>query len=179
VALTGTSALVFALVILGGPRLARLLFRQRLEAVRDDCMDEILNGRLRRDPAVDKFLTATARGAERAQWRTLPHLLALYVACVQLKVRRPAQQPTYTGLQPGEREIMKDLDARVERAYRSYLRWGSPLGWAQALLVLTVRLRHPRAKVISLHRLARQAMSDDTTGQQPERRKHWASRMPA
>ena len=41
---------LFLLVILGVPRLARLLFRHRLEVIRDDCMDAILDDQLREAP---------------------------------------------------------------------------------------------------------------------------------
>jgi hypothetical protein len=184
VTLTATSALVIILVILGGPRLARLLFRQRVESIRDDCMDAILDGRLQRGPLVDRFLAAIEHGAERARWRTLPRIVALYIACVNLGVGRagPAERPSYAELRPDERDMMHSLETRVEAAYQSYLVWGSPAGWAFGPLVLIAHHIRPRGKLATtdgtLPALAREAMCTDTDSRQTaEGWPSWTRRM--
>jgi hypothetical protein len=157
--MTGTQILTFAtlavaccvvvaLVLIGVPRLARLLFRQRLESIRDDCMDAIFDGRLRRAVPVDEFLTAVESTRKRAQWITLPRAIAAYNAYHDLDFNMVdlATEPSYAGLRPGEERVMRSLEARAESAFKAYLQWGSPAGWILAPLMLIRSRLHPSSK---------------------------------
>jgi len=168
VTLIAASAVVIILVFVGVPRLARLLFRHRMESIRDDGVNEILDGRLRREPPVDMFLETVDHAAEHARWVTFARSAAILLALKDLGVEDPsevARAPSYCELESGERKIMHDLEERTYAAFRSYMIWGSPLGWAIAPVALIASRLHPESKLAktedALPALARDAMSGD------------------
>lgn len=167
VTLVTASAVVIILVLFGTPRLARLLFRHRLESIRDDCVDAILDDRLRREPPVDSFLGLVDYAAEHARWLTLPRALAMYAAYAGLgvDVTELAAIPSYCELEPAERKIMHDLDSRCQAAFWSYMTWGSPFGWVIGLLTLIARRVHPGSKFAktenALPTITREAMCSE------------------
>jgi hypothetical protein len=147
--MTGTQAATFAvlfgtlvtlclLVILGVPGVARLMLRHRLEVIRDDCVDAVLRNELRTLPSVQQFITATEASAMRPRSLSFPRVFAVYQAMVSLgiDVREAAPPPPqYAELGQDERVVMQRLEDRVCDAYRSYLKWGSPMGLLLRLLV--------------------------------------------
>lgn len=148
--LIAASAIVIVLVLTGGPALARLLVRHRLEAIRDDCVDAVLDGWLQRDESVDHFIRSVERTARCARRVTLLRSLAMYIAIVKLQVSRAEfpTAPSYCDLNPAERKFMHGLEKRQLDALWSYLTWGSPMGWAIAPLLIAINRRVRRtAKV--------------------------------
>jgi hypothetical protein len=132
--LVATIVVTILLVVVGVSRLARLLFSQRLETIRDDCVDAILGGDLREVPSVKRFLEATEVGAAQPEILALPRVLAVYRAMVGLGIDmgKVSPPPSYDELEPSERAIMRRLNERLCRAHMSFLTWGSPIGWVRA-----------------------------------------------
>lgn len=167
-ALIVACAVVFALVLVGCPRLARLLFQHRLEGIRDDGVDAVLDGRLRRDDPVRTFLKVLELIAAHARWVTLAKGVALVSGLRDLGVDDPADLVSasgYGGLPAGEQQIMNELEARFETAFRSYMIWGSPAGWALAPMVILASWVHPGGKIArteyALPVVAREAVRSD------------------
>jgi hypothetical protein len=160
-------AVVIVLILTGVPLLARLLFRRRLEAIRDDGVDALLDGHLRQEPPVENFLSAVDRAGRYARWMTLARSAAILRAFVDLGCDPDEMlaPETYSELTEPERAIVAGLEGRVETAFRSYLIWGSPLGWAIAPLVLIASRVRPDGKLAktedALPVLARETMCPD------------------
>ena len=148
--LIGGLIAVAAVAVVGLPCLARMRFRDRLEAIRDDGVDAIIAGRLRQEEPVADFLAAIEVGGDYARWVTFARNVAILTALADLGFEDPRDlypPPSYCELDGGERKIMHSLEERATSAFRSYLIWGSPLGWALApIAVLTVKAR-PHGKV--------------------------------
>lgn len=135
---------LFVLVIRGVPQIARLLFLRRIEVIRDECMDAVLDGRLRETRSVGRFLKAIDVGADIAPHVTLARMFAVARAMVDTgrDTGSMARSPRFSDLSPAEREFMHTLDERLYRAYISYLTWGSPAALVlKPYLVLAGRFR--------------------------------------
>jgi hypothetical protein len=137
VVLLGALAILCLIVIVGAPAVTRLLLRYRLEVVRDACVDAVLEGKLRNLPSVQQFIADAERSAARPAPLSLPRVIAAYLAMDSLgiDVRNAARSPRYPELNPAERAIMDDLEDQLCEAYRSYLRWGTPMSWLLRPLV--------------------------------------------
>jgi hypothetical protein len=160
-ALTGTTSallLVFLAVaaclilaiFVGIPYLVRLTFRARLEVIRDDCMDAILDGRLAREKSVCEFLQVMDNSAEIARRSTLSRALATFLALRQLGVRDPRElvsSPDYCDLEPSQQEVMESFEERNFAAVRSVILWGSPLGWLLAPVAWLASRYHPQGEL--------------------------------
>jgi hypothetical protein len=128
VSIVASLVILFLMVIIGIPRIARLVFLRRIEVIRDECVDTILDDRLHETPSVKSFLRLVETGARLPHLLTLPRLFALSRAMVDcgIDIDREASLPTYDDLCPEQRNIMLRLDKRMCVAYMSYLTWGSP-----------------------------------------------------
>jgi hypothetical protein len=150
VSIVAASVLVMALIVTGIPALARVLFRHRVEALRDECVDAILDGKLRPEPTVESFIRSTEQIGSRARRLTLLRAITMYIALVRLQTPRsvlPAQA-TYSDLEPDEARIFSDLERRYKDAFWSYLSWGSATAWIIApLLKVIFRRVNPKADV--------------------------------
>ena len=157
---------LFLLVILGAPCLARLLFLHRLEVIRDDCMDAVLDDRLREAPSVELFLKVTETGAALPRQLTPPHLYAASRVIVDagIDIADLAPPPTYEDLGPDERGIMDELDKRMRMAYTAYLKWGSPASWILRPLVFLASRIHPGSDLaktkVALPDVARETLQE-------------------
>ena len=152
VSMIAASVLVMALIVIGIPALARVLFRYRVEALRDECVDAIFDGKLRPEPTVESFIRSTEQIGPRARRLTLLRAVTAYIALVQLQTPRsvlPAQT-TYSDLEPDEARILSDLERRYNDAFWSYLSWGSATAWVIApLLKVIFRRVDPKADVVT------------------------------
>ncbi len=157
-------AVLCVLTVVGIPYLTRLLFRHRLEVIRDDCMDEVLRGHLRLLPSVERFLLATEIGSPRPRLLNLPRIFAAYKAMTGLGVdlQQVAPVPSYDELQADEQRIMRWLDYRLCTAYHSYLKWGSPMSWVLQLVVPLISSINPQSRIVeaedALPALARETL---------------------
>jgi hypothetical protein len=158
-------AVVLTIVLAWAPKLARLLFRHRLDAIRDEGVDAILDGRLRQEPPVDAFLQAVDQGRKYARWLTLARNVAILSAPADLGVDDPIVMHSPNSsweLDGHERKIMHGLEQRIADAFRSYLIWGSPLGWALAPIALIASRTRPGGELAkaedALPALARETM---------------------
>jgi hypothetical protein len=166
--LIAVSAVLVVIVLVGGPALARLLFRSRLEVVHDIAVDAILDGDLQPEHPVKTFIEAVDHAAEHPRWLTLARGVAMLRALEDLGIEDPtklAPQLSYRGLQPSERELMHELEQRTYAAFRSYMIWGSPLGWAVAPFIFLVKF-HPGKRFTKTDKtvpaVAREVMSVDS-----------------
>lgn len=151
VSLIMASALVITLILVGIPGIARIVFHFRVEAVRDECMDAILAGRLRPEPSVQSFIRSTEEIGARARRLTLLRAAAVYVALVQLQAPRTVlpEPPSYDDLEPNERALMGNLEERYQNAFWSYLNWGSPIAWLIAPLLRVIGHRiDPASRIV-------------------------------
>jgi hypothetical protein len=77
-------------------------------------------------------------------------------------------------LDSAERKIMSDLEWRVIDAHRSYMIWGSPLGWIFSMIVLVATRYGPESKLGKTQRtmpdVTRETMCADR-GAYPETRR--------
>jgi hypothetical protein len=125
-------AAVCILAFWGLPSIARELFEYRLQVIRDDCTDALLDGRLSKNEAVILFLWRT--DALRRNLRQVT-LAKAYLA--HLVLRRAnlngLEFPSSQDLRPPERFVLEELESRLRDATISLLNWGSPLGWLMAL----------------------------------------------
>ena len=173
VALIAALVLIYLLAIIGVSRLARLLFRHRLEVIRDDCVDATLEGRLPETPSVRRFLHTVETGAAVSHVLTLPRLFALAQALVDMGVHiEEVALPTcYADLQPVERKIMYQLEERLCCAYKSYLNWGSPASWARRPFISLAGLLRPSGRTAkakeALPAVAREELEDTTVRPSP------------
>jgi hypothetical protein len=169
VALLAACVLLILLVILGVPSIARLQFRYRLESIRDDGVDAIIGGEIRQGPAVTRFLAAVGRASRYPGWMSIARNYAVWRALRDVGVdpRQVAARPGYSDLRVSEQRLMDGLEARLRAAIRSYLIWGSPLGWACGLALLVLG-RQPGSKLArtdrALPELARKSVSSDQGG---------------
>jgi hypothetical protein len=163
--------LICLLVIIGVSRLARLLFRHRLEVIRDECVDAILEGHLHKTPSVRHFLRTVEAGTAVSHVLTLPRLFALAEAMIDVGVpiESIALPTCYADLEPAERKIMYRLEDGLCSAYRSYLNWGSPASWPRRPFVCLAGLIHPSGRTAkakeALPAVAREELED--TGVRP------------
>jgi hypothetical protein len=135
---------LFVLVITGVPQIARLLFRKRMEVIRDDLVDAILDDKVRETRSVQRFLKAAEAGTNLPRRLTLARIYALAKANVDsgIDMKAVSRRPQFSDLEPAERELMRDLDSRLCRAYVSYLSWASPSALVlNPLLTLIGRVR--------------------------------------
>jgi hypothetical protein len=164
--LFGAIAIVCLLVAVGVPALSRLMLRRRLEVIRDACVDAVLNGRLRNLPSVQQFIVATESSAARPQSLSLPRVFAAYLAMTSLgvDVREAAPSPRHPELDQAERQIMGELEDRLCDAYRSYLKWGTPMSWLLRPLVSFLGSDDPAIDIVpaedALPTVAREAFQD-------------------
>jgi len=164
-----TAVLMIVLLIIAGPRLARMLFRHRFDTIRDDCMDAILGGQLPPDaPTVQEFMQLVDDAISECSQLTLARLLSLHLALAQSGVDLDGDTslPGIAELEPDQRQLLEGLDLRAQAAFISYLTWGSPLGWA-LVPFLQIASRLPDKKV-----LAREAMQNTPMGRRPTTLQH-------
>jgi len=151
---TGAQLAVFAtlVAILGGvwvtlffllPLNARATFQYRATVLRDECLDAVFNGRLRRTAPVEWFLERAGAMAERPELFSLTRALAVHQAMVELGCDGE-ERPSHASLKPEESELLDRLDHQLDRALVQRLVLGSSFGW---LFWLTSKLRSlvPRA----------------------------------
>lgn len=143
--LLGALAALCLIVIVGVPAVTRLLLRHRLEIIRDACVDAVLGGQLRNLPSVQEFIAATESSAARPRPLSLPRVIAAYMAMTSLgiDVREMNHSPRYPELNRPERLIMDGLEDRLCDAYRSYLKWGTPMSWLLRPLVSLLGAGYP------------------------------------
>jgi hypothetical protein len=144
-ALAITIMAVFLLVIIGVPLVARLLYRKRMEVIRDDLVDAILDDKLRETRAVQHLLTAVEASLQAPRRLTLLRIFAIAQAAIDsgTDIEAATRRPRYSDLVPAERELVQELDDRLCRAFTSYMDWGSPSAlYLKPLLALTARIRH-------------------------------------
>jgi len=143
--LAASIAVLFILAIVAVPRLARLLFLHRIEVIRDNCLDAILDDRLRETTSVKSFLRLVEMGSELPRLITLPRLLAMSRAMVNVGIdlTEMTPPPPYTDLGPAERTLMLKLDKCMCDAYMAYLNWGSPSSFVLRPLSIFVSRIHP------------------------------------
>lgn len=168
--------LILLLLIIGVPRLARLLFRHRLEIIRDECIDAILDDHLREAPSVRHFLRTVETATQISHYLTLSRLFALAWAMIDSGVdTKTAVTPpaSYDDLHRAEREIMRQLDSRLCRAYASYLNWGSPASWPRRPFVALAGLIRPAGHIAmarkALPAVARETLQDTAARRSPAR----------
>lgn len=140
VSLIAACVIVLTLIVTGIPYLARVLFRHRVEVLRDECVDAIFDGKLRPEASVKSFIRSTENIGPRARRLTLLRALVTYVALVRLQTPRSVlpPPPSYPDLGPDEQLIMGALDKRYQDAFRSYLSWGSATAWIVAPLLKVI-----------------------------------------
>ena len=145
VVLTTAVVLVYLLVVIGVPRLARLLFRHRLDVIRDECVDAILDGRLHEATSVRRFLRTIDTAMAISRELTLPRIFALAQALVDVGIDLSQVIPRgwYADLEADEQKIMVQLDKRLCHAYGTYLDWGSPVSWVRRPFVLLIEQLRP------------------------------------
>jgi hypothetical protein len=125
-----------ALALTGSQSLARLQFRHTIEAIRDDGVDAILDGRLRADGPASYYLGSLETMAEQANWDTVAIAVKfLPNMAVEGEGREPS--PIFLSMTVEEQNILRGLQARVKAAVRAYLIWGNPVRW------LLLRLGEP------------------------------------
>ncbi len=126
VLLAGAGA-VTVLVLAGGAVLARLWFLARIEAIRDDTVTAILDGKLRQEAAVTALLATLDDLAQPARRPRITVRAAAWHG--QPASQNPAPLcPGYNQLTPAERDIITGLAARTHAATRCYLAFGQPPG---------------------------------------------------
>lgn len=158
----GTVVVGAVLVFSVAPALARTIFRERLDAVRDDCMDAVLAGRLAMTEPVEQFLRAL-----KVQNHIARELTLVRVGMIVVSLRRIGADFTAAGrgvsfadLKPEERKLLHAYAGRVNAALSSYLVWGSPLGWVLAPLIfilsrlLNARSRRRKHQPLDIERVA-------------------------
>jgi hypothetical protein len=141
--LIAASGLVIFLILVGVPAVARLLFRYRLETVRDDCVDAVLDGQLPSDPSVKAFVGSVDRLATRARDLTLPRAVAMYITFLRFGVPENAlpEPACYRELEPAQHKLMDEFERRRGAALWSYLTWGSLMGWVLAPALVAIAHR--------------------------------------
>jgi len=163
VTFTISLAITLVLAVWGIRRLAQIAFTSRLEAIRDDCEDAVLDGRLREKQQVKELLSRLDDMMKYGRRVTYARLLALRLAASQVGLDIVAEAQTeelsYSGLQPTERRIMHELEERLLQAWVSYVNLSTPLGWAHTVASRIGRRLRPgkpnrRAQADSLPTLA-------------------------
>jgi hypothetical protein len=103
-------------------RLRRLRFRCQIEAIRADCVDAVLDGRLQHRAPAAEYLAALDLVAACARWATLA---AVESAVPGLLTDGDLRELTanYRDLTAAEQYIIGQTQARVRAAIRSYLIW--------------------------------------------------------
>jgi hypothetical protein len=158
--MTGTELAMFALLLstVAGvwltlfylfPLIARAKFQYRAAVLRDECMDAVLDGRLRREAPVESFLVRANAMAARPDLFTLARALAVHLTIKDLNWE--PKEPSYDSLKPEERELLGRLDAELMTAFVRRLILGSSFGWlfwlASVLLPPLLRLKRPSKAV--------------------------------
>jgi hypothetical protein len=148
-ALGGALLLLFLLVIIGIPYLARLEFIRRLESIRDECFDAILQDRLHEGQSVELFLRGVETSAAASRLLTVPRLLAFARALIDVGIdpQELVLLPGYPDLPAGERHIMGELEARLCEAYRCYLNWGSTTSWIRRPYLWLISCLRPASAI--------------------------------
>jgi hypothetical protein len=164
--LLGAIAVLCLLVTVGVPVVSRLMLRHRLEVIRDACVDAVLTSKLPNLPSVQQFIAATESSAARPQPLSLPRVFAAYVAMMSLgiDVREMTSSPRHPELDQDERDLMGKLEDQLCDAYRSYLKWGTPMSWLLRPLVSFLGSDSPAIDVVpeedALPAVAREAFQD-------------------
>jgi hypothetical protein len=142
VTIIGAAAGVFTLIVHGVTRQALRAFRYRLEAIRDECVDAIIEKRLRRSPPVEALLNDLALSSACAKEITLARVLAIRRAVEELGIDLDAaseQTPAgHEDLSPDERGLVNKYTHDLFCAWSTYLKWGSPLGWILTPVAATI-----------------------------------------
>jgi hypothetical protein len=164
VTMAAALALIVLLAVVGTPRLAGLVFVYRLEVIRDNCMDAILDDKLHESTSVRRFLRGIETATAWPEHLTLPYLFAVSQEMVAagIDVARLGVPPKYDDLGDRESRFMLDLDARMCDAYRSYLNWASPVGWLLRPITIVVSRIRPRSTIAiargAVHGVAREIL---------------------
>jgi hypothetical protein len=109
------------------PRAARAKFQYRATVLRDECMDAVLDGRLRRAAPVEAFLDLADAMATRPDFFSLTRAWAVHRTMKRLNWK--VQPPSHDSLKPEERELLDRLDEQLEKAFVQRLVLGSSFGW--------------------------------------------------
>jgi hypothetical protein len=151
VVLLGALMVLSLIVVIGVPVVTRLLLRYRLEVIRDACVDAVLAGKLRNLPSVQQFIAATESNAARPRPLSLPRVIAAYLAMQSLgiDVRDMSRSPLHPELDQDEQQIMDGLEDRLCAAYRSYLKWGTPMSWLLRPLISYLGSDHPTIDTVT------------------------------
>lgn len=139
--MTGTTMLVTAMAVVGPilfvyviliqvPSVQHSLFRHQLWALRDDIVDEILAGDLKRGTSVSMLLGLIEGSIEHAPDHTM---MAAYVSVRNTRHFMPSSaiNDVVLGGQGGpERQRVAEHLARYRKISEHHLRTGAPSGWA-------------------------------------------------
>jgi hypothetical protein len=139
-----------ALVLAGIPALVRLLFRYRLESIRDDTVDAILDGRLQPGIPVTTFVHTIDHAMDHARLLTFARGRAVIRALRDFGITGPSEfvnSPSFCELDQDERKIMHALQDRTNRVVRSYILYGTPMAWLLAPTGMIARLVQSRGKL--------------------------------
>ena len=131
------------------PLAARARFEYRATVLRDEALDAVLDGRLRRMEPVESFLARASAMAAHPELFTLTRALAAHRAMAELGCEKE-KPPSYASLRPEERKLLHRLDEELYRALGQRLVRGSSFGWllwggVRLLSPLLRSKRHPEA----------------------------------
>jgi hypothetical protein len=110
------------------PGNARSRFQYRAAVLRDECLDALLDGQLRRSAPVESFIARASAMAARPNAFTLTKALAAHLAMKELNCDA-AKAPTYASLEPDERKLLHLWDEQLHAALGERLIRGSAFGW--------------------------------------------------
>ena len=125
--LVAIAAVLMAEALLGFSLITRLVLRNRLANIHNECYRAIADGRIRRTAETVDFLASLDRAVSAPGWLRPVRMLATCRAMIDLGTA-PAC-PRHQDLPPAGRRLMFDYERRVAVAFASYLTWATPAGW--------------------------------------------------
>jgi hypothetical protein len=161
--LVATVAAVWVTLFYLPPLLARAKFEYRVTVLRDECVDALLAGHLRRTPAVESFLSSASAMAAHPEFFTLTRALAVHLATKELRLEE-VERPTYASLAPDERKLLHRLDDELYQALGQRLIRGSSFGllvWSG--LNLLSRIHRVKGRSASVSRTSPQNLAREYT----------------
>lgn len=140
----GVAASVLASLGWVVPLWFRLRFVTRAETLRDETMDQVLDGVLPACDAVYDFVRVqdlfVVYSKQLSLWRLALNTLSLQ----RVDALGKGIKPSFHELTPAQRKIMHNLEARSEDNLSSFIIHSDPLAWTITVVYHIVRLRRPR-----------------------------------
>jgi len=148
----------------GVPLVARIGFVNRIDELRDRAVDKVLAGELPIDSLpVREFVEVLDALSRSSRHLTIARMVAYEAVWAKAGIK-PRKRPSFAELDAEQRKVMHAFERELVNSVRSYLLWGSPVGYVSFGVMRCVSPFLTKTPVAEVS-VSRTEIAKDTIGQ--------------